>query len=210
MRRAEIAVLAVVLVSLFIGIYIYPMMPERMASHWNAQDQVDGYMGRFWGVFLMPLVTLLLWALFIIIPKIDPLKKNIETFRSYFDGFIIMIAVFFIYIYALTILWNLGHRFRMGQLMAPALAVLFYYCGVLIQHAKRNWFIGIRTPWTLSSDKVWESTHQLGAKLFKVSAIIILLAAVFPDYAVWLILAPVLFATIVTVVYSYLEYRKLK
>lgn len=208
MRPAEAVVLAVVVLSLLAGAWLYPKMPERMASHWNAKDQVDGYMPRFWGVFLMPLVALLMLALFIIIPRIDPLKKNIEKFRGYFDGFILIVTAFLIFIYKLSILWNLGYRFRMGQLMAPALAILFYYCGVLIQHAKRNWFIGIRTPWTLSSDRVWDSTHRLGAKLFKASAPIVLLAAFFPDYALWLILVPVLLATVIVTVYSYLEYRK--
>lgn len=66
------------------------------------------------------------------------------------------------------------------------------------------------TPWTLSNDKVWDSTHRLGAKLFKLSALIVLLAAFFPDYAAWLIVAPVLLATVIVTVYSYLEYRKLK
>lgn len=210
MRAAEAVVLAVVVLSLLAGLWLYPQMPEAMASHWNAKDQVDGYMPRFWGVFLMPLVTLLVLGLFIIIPKIDPLKKNIEKFRGYFDGFILLVTAFLIFLYKLSILWNLGYRFRMGQLMAPALAVLFYYCGILIQHAKRNWFIGIRTPWTLSNDRVWDSTHQLGAKLFKLSALIALLGAFFPDYALWLILAPVLLATAIVTLHSYLEYRKLK
>ncbi len=76
MRPAEAAVLAVVVLSLIAGAWLYPKMPERMASHWNAKDQVDGYMPRFWGVFLMPLVALLMLVLFIIIPRIDPLREH--------------------------------------------------------------------------------------------------------------------------------------
>jgi len=60
----------------------------------------------------------------------------------------------------------------MGQMMVPALGILFYYCGILIENAKRNWFIGIRTPWTLSNEKVWERTHKIGGKLFKIAGLI--------------------------------------
>ncbi|MCD6528067.1 SdpI family protein [bacterium] len=101
-----------------------------------------------------------------IIPKIDPLKKNLEKFRNYFERFFILLFLFLFYLYLLTIFWNLGLRFYIGQAMIPALAILFYYCGVLLEKAKRNWFIGIRTPWTLSSDEVWDKTHQLGGRLF--------------------------------------------
>ena len=62
----------------------------------------------------------------------------------------------------------------MTKFIIPAFAVLLFYIGILIKHAKRNWFIGIRTPWTLSSDKVWDKTHALGGKLFQVSAVITL------------------------------------
>ncbi len=209
LRRAEAAVLVIVLISLVIGVILYPKMPDTMASHWNQHDQVDGYMSRFWGVFLMPVVMLLILVMFIIIPKIDPLKKNIEKFRPHFDGFILLITAFMLYIYNLTIAWNLGYRFRMGQFMTPALGILLFYCGVLIEHAERNWFIGIRTPWTLSSEKVWKKTHALGAKLFKGSGVIALIGAILPDYIVWLILVPVLLSTGIVVVYSYLEYQKL-
>ena len=92
--------------------------------------------------------------------------------------------------------------------MVPALAALFYYSGVLIQNARRNWFVGIRTPWTLSSERVWNSTHRIGGKLFKAAGLIALLGLAFPDYAIHLIIGPVLLFTAYLVVYSYLEYRK--
>lgn len=199
---------AIVVASFVIAAYFYPQMPERMASHWNARGEVDGYMSRFWGLFLMPLLSLGLALLLVMIPRLDPLKANVAQFRKYFDRFVVLILLFMLYIYLLTILWNLGTRFNMVQLMAPAFAVLLYYSGVLIEKAKRNWFIGIRTPWTLSSDAVWDKTHRLGARLFKISGVLALLGAVFPDYAIVFVLVPVLVAALVTVVYSYVEYRR--
>ena len=208
MRKSAIIILGIILLSFLIGIYLYPKMPEKMASHWNAQGQVDGYVSKFWGLFLMPFISLALFLLFILIPKIDPLKANIEKFRKYFDGFIIFTILFLFYLFTLTIFWNFGVKFSMNQVLPPAFGILFFYCGILIEKAKRNWFIGIRTPWTLSNDKVWERTHKIGGKLFKVVGIIAFLGIIFPNYALFLILFPVIAVSIYTVVYSYFEYRK--
>lgn len=208
MKKTTIAVIAIILLSFIIAIYIYPQMPNKMASHWNAKGEVDDYMSKFWGTFLMPIVSLGLFLLFLLIPKIDPLKKNIQKFRGYFDTFIVIIIAFLFYIYLLTILWNLDYRFDMTLMMVPALAALFYYLGILMENAKRNWFIGIRTPWTLSSDKVWEKTHKLGAKLFKISAIIALIGLLFKNYALLFVIIPIIFSALYAVVYSYFEYQK--
>lgn len=208
MRKSEIAVLALVVLSFLIGAYFHPQMPERMASHWNAAGEADGYMSKNVALFLLPAVGLFMFVLLIILPKIDPLKENIEKFRNYFEGFIFLIVLFFLYIYLLSIFWSLGNRFDMTIAMVPAMAVLFFYIGILLENAKRNWFIGIRTPWTLSSDEVWEKTHKLGAKLFKASAIIALLGLILRDYAILLLIVPVLLSALYVVVYSYLEFQK--
>lgn len=208
MRRSEIIILGIIVVSSLIGMYFYPRMPGAIASHWNIRGEVDGYMSKFWGLFLMPLISLCLLLLFVLIPKIDPLKGNIEKFRNYYDGFIVLMIVFLFYVYLLTIFWNVGLRFNMIQLLAPAFGILFYYCGILIENAKRNWFIGIRTPWTLSSDKIWEKTHKIGGRLFKITGVVGLLGVLFHDYAMLFILMPVILITAYTVLYSYFEYQK--
>jgi len=208
MRKSGIIVLGVILLSFIIGIYFYPQMPEKIASHWNAQGQVDGYMSKFWGLFLMPLLSMMLFLLFIAIPKIDPLKHNIEKFREYYDGFVVLIIVYLFYVYLLTIFWNIGIRFSMVQPLAPAMGILFYYIGILIENAKRNWFIGIRTPWTLSSEKVWEKTHKIGGKLFKIAGIIAFIGVFFQRYALFFILVPIILVAAYTIVYSYFEYQK--
>jgi len=198
----------IILLSFVLAIYLYPQMPERMASHWNTKGEVDGYMCKFWGLFLMPIILLCLFLLFILIPKIDPLKENIAKFRKYFDGFIVLITLFLFYIYLLSIAWNLGKRFNMGQMMMPALGMLFYYCGILTENAKRNWFIGIKTPWTLSSERVWDKTHKIGGKLFKAAGLIAFLGIFFPNYAFYFILVPALLVAFYTIIYSYFEYQK--
>lgn len=210
MRKTELFILIFVIVSFIIGIYLYPKMPEQMASHWNAQGNVDDYMPKFWGVFLMPFVFAGLALLFIAIPRIDPLKKNIEKFRKYYDGFIILFLIFMLLVYFQTILWNLGIEISPNIVIPIGLGFLFFYIGILFENAKRNWFIGIRTPWTLSSEKVWNKTHRLGSKMFKISGIVVLFGFLFQKYATYFILIPVLFVAFYLVVYSYVEYQKEK
>jgi len=210
MRHANIVIIAVIALSFIAGLLVYPHMPDQMASHWNTRGDVDSYMSKFWGVFMMPLVTLGLFLLFLLIPKIDPLKRNIEQFRKHFDWFIVLMVIFLLYIYTLTIFWNFGYRFDMGSMFVPGIAILFFFIGVMVEKAKRNWFIGIRTPWTLSSDRVWDATHKVGGKLFKACGVIALLGILFPAYTFWFVILPVLIVAVYTLVHSYVMYQKLE
>ncbi|HEY3311163.1 MAG TPA: SdpI family protein [Anaerolineales bacterium] len=197
-----------ILLATLAGLLLWNKLPDPMASHWNEYDQVNGYMSRFWGVFLMPTVTTGMLLLFLIIPSIDPLKANVQKFRDTFNTFITLIIAFMIYIYALSLIWNLGYTgFRMSTAMLPAMGLLFIFVGILISRAKRNFFIGIRTPWTLSSDAVWDQTHRVGGKLFIAAGVISMLGAFFRDYAFWFILVPVIGVSLFSVIYSYILYQ---
>ena len=210
MNKAIFLAVFMVITSFVVGISLYPQMPDVIASHWDYRGIVDGYMSKFWGIFLMPLVTAGILALLIIIPVIDPLKKNIKSFRKYYDEFIVILTAFLLYIYILTIMWNLGYVFNMTSMIAPAMGFLFYFLGILVQHSKRNWFIGIRTPCTLSSDKVWKKTHLIGGDLLRAAGIAALSGMFFPDYAMYFIVLPIVLVMAYTIVFSYLEYEKQK
>lgn len=210
MRKSEALAIGLILLTFGMGIYYYPQLPDRIASHWNAQGRVDGYMSKDAGLFLMPFISVVLFLLFVLIPRIDPLKANIAVFRKYYDWFVVIMMLFLFYLYLLTILWNSGTRFNMVVFLVPALGILFYYCGVLIKNAKRNWFIGIRTPWTLSSENVWDKTHKIGGKLFKIAGIIAVLGVLFQSQALLFVLVPVILTALYTIIYSYFEYQKEK
>lgn len=210
LRKSEIISLIIIIISAIIGIYFYPRLPEKIASHWNTQGEVNGYMPKFWGVFLMPMISAVMWLIFLIIPKIDPKKENIEKFRKYFDRFIILLFLFLLYIYILTLYWNLGNQFDFIRFLLPVFAILFYFTGDLISKSEMNWTIGIRTPWTLSSETVWKKTHTLGGKLFKASAIITLVGLFFPSIAFWFTIIPVIIFSIFIIAYSYFAFRKEK
>ena len=208
MNKTKLLILFVVLLFFLVSIYVYPLMPETVASHWNASGEVDGYTNKFWGLFLIPIISLATLLILIVVPKIDPLRENISQFKEYFYNFILIFLTFFLYLHILTILYNLGHDFNFIQFLAPAFGLLFYYTGILIGKSQRNWSIGIRTPWTLSSDFVWQETHKLGSRLFKMSGLVAFIGVVLPQYAIVFVLAPILISSLCVLIYSYLLYNK--
>ena len=204
----------IVLVLLFAaalaGLLLWNRLPDLMASHWNVNDQVNGTMPKFWGVFLMPLISLGMFVLFLLIPEIDPLKANISRFREIFNLFIAFLMLFMVYVYGLSLAWNLGFAgIKIGEALLPALGLLFILIGYMLRKAKRNFFIGIRTPWTLSSDHVWDETHRVGSWLFVGSGALAIVGSFFGGLTTfWFIFAPLIASTIFLVVYSYLLYQR--
>jgi uncharacterized membrane protein len=208
-RKTVVIVLALVLVSTLAGVLHWNQFPNSMASHWDINDQVNGTMPKFWGVFLMPFISLGLFLLFLLIPAIDPLKANIAKFRDLFNLFMVFMMLFLMYAYGLSLAWNLGFtQFKMSEALVPAIGLLFILIGYMLRRAKRNFFIGIRTPWTLSSDHVWDKTHRVGSGLFIASGIVAFLGAFFGGMlAFWFIFVPLIASTIFLVVYSYVLYQ---
>jgi uncharacterized membrane protein len=209
-RTTIIVVLILIIGATLVGLALWNSLPDPMASHWDANDQVNGYISKFWGVFLIPLMTTGLVLFFLAIPNIDPLRANIAQFREAFNLFIVLFVGFMDYIYLLTLLWNLGYTgFNMSEAMLPAVGVLFFFIGYLMRKTKRNFFIGIRTPWTLSSDKVWDETHQVGSVLFMIAGVLAFLGAFVGGMtASWFIFVPIMVSVLITLVYSYVLYQR--
>jgi len=197
-----------VLIATLVGLALYAQLPDPMPSHWNAAGQVDGYMSKFWGIFLLPLMTAGITLLLIAIPSIDPLKANIEQFRRLYNAFIVVFVAYMLYVYALTLGAALGYQFNMTYMLLPAMGVLFIGISYMLKNAKRNFFIGIRTPWTLSSDTVWDETHKLGAKTFLAGGVIVIISAFLGESGVWLMMIGLLGAGLIPVVYSYILWRR--
>ncbi|NOZ81286.1 MAG: SdpI family protein [DPANN group archaeon] len=208
MRKASWFLLGIIIVSFLLALYYYPQMPEQMASHWNAAGQVDGHMGRFWGVFLLPIILVGLFLAYLAIPRIDPLKKNIKTFQPSYDLFMTALFVFLLYVYGISLVWNRGLTMDVTAMLIPALAILFYIIGIMVGKAKQNYLIGIRTPWTLADEEVWNITHRRAGKLFKVAAAIILVGLLFPRAALWIMAAAVLGIVAYTFTDSYALYKE--
>jgi uncharacterized membrane protein len=204
--RAGIAL--VVLFALAITALAYPALPEAVPSHWNAAGEVDGYLPLPWGVLVVPLVMVFVTALLLVLPRIDPLRENYRAFRPYYDGFVLVFAAYLLVLQAWTLLWALGYRVSPNLLFPLLFGALYLYIGFLLERATPNWFVGIRTPWTLSSETVWRKTHDRAGPLFKAAGVVALAGALFGAYALWFVLAPALAVSAYLAVYSYLEYRQ--
>jgi uncharacterized membrane protein len=210
MKTASIVTIVLVLLGFAASIVFSQQVPDQMATHWNAEGEVDGYMPKFWGLIFTPVLMAMLAGLLYFLPSIDPLRKNVEKFREHYEGFITVLMAFLLLVHLQTLLWNIGMQLDPGITISLGLALLMVYIGFMLDKSKRNWFIGIRTPWTLSSDEVWDKTHALGSKLFIAAGVVVFIGTFIPGYRFVFVLVPVLAAALIPAVYSYFEFRKLR
>ena len=208
MKLIRVAITLVLILTALMTLVVYPMMPDVVVSHWNAAGDVNGTLPKFWGLILIPLLMFGFCALLVVLPRIDPLRENYRNFQAAYDGFILVFAAFFFFIQLEIILWGLGIRISPNLTMPVMIGILFIYIGYLLEHAEPNWFVGIRTPWTMSSVSVWKKTHRMGAKLFKLAGVVSMAGVLAGPYAYFFILVPVIAVAISTVMYSYMEFRK--
>ncbi|MFA5080102.1 MAG: SdpI family protein [Candidatus Paceibacterota bacterium] len=206
-KTACLISLSIVILAFIFAFYFYPQMPQLIASHWNDKGEVNG-MTEKWMLFLIPAIIVFCFVMFIFIPRIEPKKENIKEFKDSYDDFILIFNLFMFYLFALTIIWNLGYSFNMTVGIMPGLSVLFYFLGILVAQTKRNYTIGIRTPWTLENDKVWESTSKVSGVFFKTLGLSCLFFMLFPKYAFLLFFSFLIIGIIYIFFYSYSEYKK--
>lgn len=209
-RRRLLAAAGLVALSFAVSVWALPRAPDRVVTHWKAAGQPDDTMAKVPGLFAVPAVSALAVGLLAVVPRIDPLRGNLAAFRRQYDWFVVVLAGFLAFVHALVVAYNLGYPVDPGRLVLPATGLLLVYVGVLLDDAERNWFVGIRTPWTLSSDEVWRRTHDLGATLFKASGVVALGGVLVPEYAFWLLVGPLVATAVVTTVYSFVVYRRLR
>jgi len=208
MNVIRIAIVGIFILTWAVTLLVYPHMPDPVPSHWNATGTVDGELPKFWGLVVVPFLMTGLTALFAVLPRIDPLRKNYLKFQSWYEGFILALAVFFFLLQLQIILWGMGTRVSPNLTMPVMIGILFICIGFLTEHAEPNWFVGIRTPWTLSSERVWKKTHERGGTLFKLAGVVSMFGT-FAGTGAWLfILVPVIAVAVYTVVYSYVEFRR--
>lgn len=186
-----------------------PDLPAELAVHFDATGSPDRYFDRPLALAFGPALAAGLVALFAALPWIDPLGENVAEFQRAYDAVAVGTVGLVAYVHGLVLAYNLGVAFDVTVALAPALAVLYYLLGHLLGRAERNWFVGIRTPWTLSDGRVWDRTHDRVAVLFKAAGVLALGAVVAPSLALYWLVVPVLLASAAGVAYSFVSYRRL-
>jgi uncharacterized membrane protein len=188
--------------------YLYPGLPDPMPSHWNAMGEIDGYMAKPWGAYLLPLLTLAIWFLFLVVAYISPQGFRLDKFMPVVGILQLATTGFMIGVGALVLLSSQGNSINAGNFIAPGLGILLIVVGNYMSKLRKNFFMGIKTPWTLASDEVWDRTHRLAGKTFVLGGIAMMFFPLVPKE--WYIVSVVLLASLTPVVYSFVIYKQLE
>lgn len=210
MKRNHVFSLIILAVIALSSIVFYPVMPEKMASHWNGAGIADGFTSKAGALAIIPIIAIACFSILIFLPRLDPLKKNFKAFESAYEKFVVTFLIFMLYLHFLILAANAGVALNMVQWLVPAFAFLSFMIGWLLPQVKRNYFVGIRTPWTLHSDEVWNETHKRGGNLFMFAGIVTLIGIFVPKFAIWFILVPLVGVAIYTLAYSYFVWKRKK
>jgi uncharacterized membrane protein len=186
----------------------WPFAPEQMPIHWNFRGEIDGYGNRIMGLLFLPLIVLGVYWLFRLIPLLDPGRKNYAAFTTAYTAVRTAFVFFMAAVYTGVVLTTFGHHVNMTTVACLASGALFLILGNFISKIRPNWFVGVRTPWTLSSKTSWDKTHRLAGWLFILMGLSIAAAGIIQTlWAFVLMIAFIVFCLVWMIIYSYLIYR---
>jgi uncharacterized membrane protein len=188
---------------------LYPRLPQTIPIHWNIHGQVDGFGDKSIGLFIMPAMMVLLLGLFHALPWLSPRRFAIDEFRSTWLFVMVLVIALLGYIHAMM-LWTLWRGpIDIMRAFTAGLFIFFALCGNVLGRVKRNFYIGVRTPWTLASERVWTDTHRMAARLMVVSGVIGV-AAILAGMPGWMSIVLILVICTIPVVYSLVLYKRLE
>jgi uncharacterized membrane protein len=164
--RRELPSLLLLGVMLVLLAATWPVAPERVPVHWNAAGEIDGYGSKTLGLLLPPLFGLGLYLVLLLAPRVDPGRANYATFSDTYLVIRTSVLALITIIYGVTCLAARGVEASMEVVAPLAVGALFVVLGSVMGKIRPNWFVGIRTPWTISSKTSWVRTHRLGGWLF--------------------------------------------
>ncbi len=189
--------------------WFYPLLPETVPIHWNAAGEIDGYGHKFWSVLLIPIMVIVLQGLFWVIPKIDPNREKYKQFVKAWQMFQIGFLIFMLYLHSVILYLIFHPQESILPFMQIGLGVFFVLIGNYMGKIRQNYFFGIRTPWTLKNEEVWNKTHRLGGWCFVVAGLLFLVNTTFQWQVVLVFIVALFLAAVVPIVYSYVLYRKI-
>ncbi|HYK05260.1 MAG TPA: SdpI family protein [Thermoanaerobaculia bacterium] len=196
---------AVIVVAAFaITVLAYPALPEVVPIHWNLAGEVDRTAPKFPGAFIMPIVLLLAAITFEAVPRISPRGFEVDGQARGFRAIKLVSLASLLLLHAVTLAASAGLPVRIGVFVPVSIGALFVVIGNYLGTLQRNFFVGIRTPWTLASDDVWFRTHRLGARMFMIGGVALMFTGFMQPRAILVSLLTVLAVIVVVpVVYSY-------
>ena len=207
--RTNVLCLIFIAITIAVAAYLYPTLPEQIPTHWNIEGEVDDYTPKPWGVLIMPLMAIFVFVILKLIPVISPKGFRTDQFRGVMNIFTVTLVGFMSAVALLVLLSASGRNVHMNEMIFAGVGLLFIVLGNYLGKVRKNFFIGIRTPWTLASDEVWSRTHRLGGWVFVLIGFFMFLNAFIQFPEEWLI-GSIVVVALVPVVYSYVLYRKVE
>lgn len=207
--KLELPQLLVLALMFGLAAWTWPTAPDKVPVHWNLAGEVDRYGGKAEGLLILPGMALLIYVLLRALPRLDPRRENYARFAGSYTAMRLGILGLLFAIDGVMLLTLRGVAVDVGLVVGGLVGLLLVGLGMLLPRFQPNWFAGIRTPWTLSSDRVWQQTHALGGKLFVVMGLLVILAGL--SKAPWvfgLAMGSVVLGSLGLVVYSYLLWRR--
>lgn len=214
MARLYITLSVAAIVAAFVAsLVLYPQLADQVPIHWNIQGQVDSYGSKSWAAFLMPEGMTGLLILFLLLPWLSPKHFEVESFRSTYWFIAFVLTCLAAYIHGLMLWSAAAGGVNTTRALLVGILVMFGLMGNVLGKVRRNFWVGIRTPWTLASERVWNDTHRLAARLFVVAAVaglaIVVLPISLPAMSITVFIL-IIVSTVLPVFYSLAHYKWLE
>jgi uncharacterized membrane protein len=192
--------------------FIWGKLPESIPTHWNIHGEPDKFSSKEVGTLMLPLVNFGMYLLLLFLPKIDPRKRNYNYFGNAYRNIRLALALFMLTLFFITMQWSLGTMLIKSKTILILVFGLMAVLGNFLRTIRSNFFVGIRTPWTLDNAEVWKKTHEHAGKLwFYVSlAAMAILLFIREEYLLWIVIPSISVLAIYPVVYSYMLFRKIE
>ncbi|HET6991618.1 MAG TPA: SdpI family protein [Bacteroidia bacterium] len=209
--KREWAMWILILIPTILSIVNWNSFPDKIPTHWGIDGEVNDYSGK-WAVFLGPLVATGIYLLMLALPKIDPRKKNYDLFSGAYWMIRIALVLLMSLVGVVTDLFSLGYHLNVGMIVQVSVLGLFLLLGNQMGRIRPNYFVGIRTPWTLDSEEVWTKTHRMGGRIWVGTSIALIICVFFIPIKIFAILffVSIILITVIPVVYSYFIHKKIK
>lgn len=208
-NKVFFSLLLVIVVTWFVALWYEPKLPEKIPTHWNIKGEIDGWTEKPWGVYLLPIISTITSMFLMLLPKIAPKGFKLASAKSTYELIVLIMAIFMLAVMVLTFEASLSQEVNVNQWIMVGVGTLFVIIGNYLSKVPKNFFLGIRTPWTLASDEVWYKTHRFSAWVFILSGLLTVIGAIFqwPIIALIVILSS---AGLIPVIYSLLVYKQVE
>lgn len=209
--KKEIWIWIIIIIPLIFFFIIQKRLPAVIPSHWDLSGNVNGRMHPLSFILTMTGTNAGVYLLMLFLPKIDPRKNNYQLFSKTYFIVRLIIALILSLTCCISLAYAIGYHFNINKVIVLMLLLFFMILGNYMGKVRPNWFVGIRTPWTLSSEIVWKKTHQLAGKLLFFASLAGFILAIFLNHInpQFIILAVIIIGLLIPVVYSYFEYKKI-